>query len=191
MKIHCINFSDTVIFWTDNKSIDALKDLLEVANRFNQTCICFFFPVRGSIVFGDVFGKKFEYNCEAGGTYGVNSIFGKGLIQAYLKAGQQNWAGTVIDESVVTFLKENKIHVDSFLNPFAKKFKVPYKQGAENKEAEWVLNLVETKHKINEDFYKNRRRNIIENFSNYNKRTDSEDVQIKIENTIRFLESYK
>jgi hypothetical protein len=191
IKVHCINFSDTVLFWTDNQSIESLTDLLEVAYGFNWGCTDFFFPVRGAIVLGEVFDYKFEHKSENGGTYGVNSIFGKGLVEAHLKAEKQNWAGTVIDNSIVTYLLQNNVNVESLLSPFAKKYKVPYHKGFDNDEREWVLNLVKSDVPLNDKAYKNISKNIVDNFSNHNKRIDSDEVQLKIKNTIEFLESYK
>lgn len=190
-KIHCINFSDTVIFWSENQSIEALTDLLEVAYGFNWSCIDFFFPVRGAIILGEVFDFKFDHESDNGGTYGVNSIFGRGLVDAHLKAEKQNWAGTVIDNSIVSYLTENKVNAESFLAPFAKKYKVPYHKGYDRPEEEWVLNLVKSNGALNDEAFKNMRRNIIENFSNHNKRIDSDEVALKIKNTLEFLESYK
>ena len=37
VKINCINFSDTVIFWTDEDGVDDLRNLLNVALKFNWT----------------------------------------------------------------------------------------------------------------------------------------------------------
>lgn len=189
LSINCINFSDTVIFWTDEDDINKTKDLLDIAFRFNWMCIDFFFPVRGCIVFDDILLYKHDYASSRGGTYVINSIFGKGLVKAHLKAEDQNWAGTVIDVSVIDFLEANGINAYEFLQPYAKQYKVPYK--THDNEEEWVLNLVTSNGKMNDEAFTNISRNIAENFSAHNKRTDIESVQIKLKNTIAFLESYR
>ncbi len=190
-KIHCVNFSDTVLFWTYEEDIDFLKELIEVAYRFNWSCIDFHFPLRGAILKGDIFDYKFDHKSDNGGTYGVNSIFGIGLVNAHIKAESQNWAGTVIDNSIIDFLTSAELAPDEFLSPYAKTFLVPYKEVVNDQVEEWVLNIVETKEGINDEAYGNLHRRILDNFANYNKRVDSEKVQVIIKNTINFLESGK
>ena len=43
-KINCINFSDTVVFWTNDDSNESLKELLDVSYKFNWQAVDFFFP---------------------------------------------------------------------------------------------------------------------------------------------------
>lgn len=190
-SIHCINFSDTVIFWTEDNSVDSLKELLEVTHYYNWRCINYFFPARGAICLGEVISYKYNYESNKGGTYGVNSIFGKGLVKAHAKAESQDWAGTVIDESIIDFLNKTDINLNDFLSPFAKEFLVPYKKPVDNQTKEWVLNLFESKVPLNEIAYQNYKKSITDNFAKHNKRVDSESVQRKIANTLSFLDSYK
>lgn len=42
-KVNCINFSDTVVFWTNDDSIQSLSEILEVAYKFNWQATTFFF----------------------------------------------------------------------------------------------------------------------------------------------------
>lgn len=77
--------------------------------------------------------------------------------------------------------------VDSFLKPYAKKFKVPYKNGFEMPE-EFVLRIIEGQ--LNDDAFINYGKRIRENFANHNKSADNQDVIEKIENTIDFLASF-
>jgi len=190
VKIHCVNFSDTVIFWVKEETIDMLSELFEVAFKFNWSCILFIFPIRGTIIQGDVLDYNFEVKNENGGTYTINSLFGKGLISAYLKAEDQNWAGTVIDNSIESFLSTKMGKADNFLIPYAKKYFVPYKS-EKYKEEEWVLKLGQINNKLSEEAFYNYKTKIIDNFTNHNKRIDCDTVQIKIKNTINFLESFK
>ncbi len=187
----CTNFSDTILFWTQDNSVESLQELLVTALRFNWQCIDYFFPARGSIVYGEFTDLEYNFKGPGGGKYNINSLFGKALIQAYLKAESQNWAGTVIDNSVIEYLEQNGYEVNSFILPFAKKYMVPYKDPVAGQKEEWALNLVTGSTKISEEAYKNMASNIISNFSQYNKRTDDERVQEKISNTINFLRSYR
>lgn len=190
MRINCVNFSDTVIFWSKEETIEVLKEILEVSVVFNWSCILFTFPIRGAIIQGDILDYGITYKNEIGGIYSVNSLFGRGIIQAYDKVEQQNWAGTVIDQSIENFICINKLDADTFLGQYAKKYQVPYEVGKEKGEPEWVLNIGEIKGKLNEEEFNNWQEKIIDNFSKHNKSVDSAEVQLKINNTIKFLESY-
>lgn len=186
VKINCINFSDTVVFFSKDNNTESLIEILEIATTFNRQAINYFFPVRGAIVYGDL--AFFGYNKEnqKGSVYNINSIFGKGLIKAYLKANAQNWAGSVIDESVLIELKRRGIDEEMFLNPYAKKYNVPTKTGiAVN---EFALNLTEGS--LNNESLKNFEEGIRRNFSAYNKSISDISVQKKLNNTILFLKSY-
>jgi hypothetical protein len=99
--INCLNFSDTVIFWTQDESPKSFKELLEVVYRFNNRCIHLSFPVRGALVYGEIMSVDFRQSNNNGSAYNINSVYGKGLVASYIKAESQNWAGTVIDQSVL------------------------------------------------------------------------------------------
>jgi hypothetical protein len=186
-NINCINFSDTVVFWTNDDSEASLIEILEVAYRFNWQTIDFCFPARGSLVYGEIVYIDFKQKNSAGRLYNINSVFGKGLVKAHEKAEQQHWAGTVIDESFVTELTHRGYDTDDFLKPFAKKYKVPYKNGLDLPE-EYVLRII--KGNLNDEAYKNFSKGITENFAQYNKPVDKQDVKEKIENTLTFLTSF-
>jgi len=186
-KINCINFSDTVIFWTNDETEQSLIELLQVSNMFNLQSIDFCFPVRGSVVYGELLYVSFKQSNGGGGLYNINSVFGKGLVKAHLKANGQNWAGTVLDESFIDELKNRGYNLDEFLSPYAKKYKVPYKNGVDLPE-EFVYNIIQGT--LNDEALKNYGNGIKDNFAAYNKSVDSAGVQEKIKNTLRFLESY-
>ena len=186
-KINCINFSDTIVFWTKDDSIDSLKELLSVSFTFNLQSVLYFFPVRGAIVYGEMTYHDFSKENENGAVFNINSVFGKGLVRAHLKADAQNWAGTVIDSSLTTELNDRGIIVSEFLAPVAKLFKVPYKKHIVNQE-EYVCML--TRGEMNQETFKNLSETIDRNFKAYNKKVDDQSVQDKLKNTIEFLESF-
>lgn len=188
-KINCINFSDTVVFWTNDASTESLIELLRVAHKFNWQAIDYFFPARGAIVFGDIIHADFRQKNEAGGMYNLNSIYGKGLVNSHLKTENQDWAGSVIDQSVINVLLARDINPDDFLKEYAKKYKIPYKPGFELDEDEFALNIITGD--LNDEAFKNYSANIEENFAKHNKSIENPGVKRKIENTIKFLESYK
>ena len=186
-NINCINFSDTVVFWTNDDSNSSLKEILEVSHAFNLRAINFCFPVRGSLVYGEIVNVDFKEHNSVGGLYNINSVFGKGLVKAYEKSEMQNWAGTVFDESLIKEMHKRNIEIDIFLKSFAKKYKVPYKNGIELSE-EFVLSIV--KGNLNNESLKILKNRIINNFRQFNKSVDNQNVQEKIKNTISFLESF-
>lgn len=186
-QINCINFSDTVVFFTNDTTDSSLVEILEVAYKFNWQAIDFCFPVRGSLVFGEMVYIDFKQNNGGGGVYNINSVFGKGLVKAHLRADEQHWAGTVLDDSFVSEMANRGHDLDNFLAPYAKKYKVPYKNRVAE-ENEYVLNIV--KGTLNDKALKNMKNNISRNFAQYNKSVEDKRVQEKISNTIHFLESY-
>lgn len=188
-KINCINFSDTVVFWTNDDSLDSLKELLDVTFQFNYQAIEYFFPARGAIVFGEIEHADFRQKNKSGSKYNLNSVYGKGLVKAYLKAEKQNWAGSVIDQSVINILLDSGINPDEFLKEYAKKYIIPYKPEFEVDFEEYALCL--GKGILNDASFINVSASIESNFSDHNKSIDNPGVKLKLENTIKFLESFK
>ncbi len=179
-KLNCLNISDTVLIWTNDCSLESLLELIKVAYNFNWTENGYNFPVRGSVVKGkirEVTGKNFN---SEGGSYSVQCVYGKAIIDAHLKAENQNWAGTVIDESVVFDLKLTE-KGEQLLNEVSLKYNVPYKTG---KLEEYVLKL--KKGKLNEIALNNILSDIERIFSMDNKEIN-DSVKIKIDNTKQFL----
>lgn len=187
-KINCINFSDTVIFWTKDDSEESLTELLSVSHTFNWQAIVYFFPVRGSIVYGELFHVDFKQPNGGGGLYNINSVIGKGIVSAHLKANSQNWAGTVLDKSLIDELLRRGLNPDEYLSPYAKKYKVPYKNGIDLPE-EFVYCII--KGILNDDAYKNRKEGIERNFSDHNKSLDDPSALDKLKNTIKYLNSFR
>ncbi|MGD9993918.1 MAG: hypothetical protein AB7S69_11515 [Salinivirgaceae bacterium] len=185
--INCINFSDTIVFWTNDDSEDSLLEILKVAYRFNMHAVDFFFPARGALVYDEIIYIDVKKQNEAGGLYNINSVFGKGLVKAHEKAEKQHWAGTVIDNSFIEELANRNYEIDTFLSSYAKKFKVPYKNGHELPD-EYVLNIIEGK--LTNEGLKNFENRIKENFSRHKKTIDNQYIQEKIDNTLKFLNSF-
>ncbi|MHA3047864.1 hypothetical protein JSO59_010980 [Riemerella anatipestifer] len=191
IKINTLSFSDTIVFWTNDNSLDSLEKLLIASKEFNFRMNKFNFPIRGALVYGNIYKLFGQHESKEGFHYGVNSVFGEGIVKAYEKAESQEWAGTVIDQSIIDFITEDNIHI---LENYAKKYKVPYKTSSQRKEEELVLNLIDTNDKINRSnikFIENYIEGIKKNFARYNKPTDSNSIQNKITNTINFINSYK
>ena len=183
-KVNCLNISDTVLFWTNQCDYDSLTELIKVAYEFNWMQILYNFPIRGSIVKGKIRLVSGKHTNTNGGSYSVQCLYGKGLIKAHDKAEYQNWAGTVIDESIITDLESNPNGIE-FLSEYAIKYKVPYKIDVDLKE-EYVLKIV--KGISNETALKNTKESITGVFALDNKSIESTSVQLKIENTLKFID---
>jgi hypothetical protein len=179
-KLNCLNISDTVIVWTNECDLDSLKELINVAYEFNWREIGYNFPLRGTILKGkikEVTGR--QVNSE-GGSYSVQCVYGKGIVDAHLKAEAQNWAGTVIDQSIIDDLL-NFEQID-FINKITTRYEVPYKTG--NTE-EYVFKIKKTP--LNDTALTNILRDIERIFSMDNKSIEDESVKLKIENTKKFI----
>ncbi len=184
-NLNCINISDTIIFWTKDCTFESFRELVKVAYDFNWKENCFFFPARGVITYGDVHFVKGDNNNPIGSAYRINCLFGKGLVNAHIKADNMNWAGSVIDQSAID---EISLISDptSLLAEYTKKYSVPYKQNIIIKE--YAFNLV--KGELNELAFNNKKNNIEAAFKMYNKGFDAR-VQEIFANTIQFLETFK
>lgn len=187
--LQCTNFSDTVVFSTQDDSIESLHSLLRATYRFNWFSIFYNFPVRGAIVHGDIIHVDFRHSSKVGGNYNINSLYGRGMVDAYSKAESQHWAGTVIDQSVVKIINEMGIDEADILLLYAKKYKIPYKSGISVPEEEYAFRLVEGN--LNEESFKNFCNNIISNFADHKKDISHPSVAAKIENTINYLSTFK
>lgn len=186
-KLNCINISDTIVFWTNDCGIDELKELIKVSYEFNWKQISYNFPIRGVITKGKIRFVNGNSNNRKGGSYSVKCLYGKGIVEAHNKAENQNWAGSVIDNSIIIDLNRNDENLN-FLLKYAIKYKVPYK-AIEQEEEEFVFRLSENL--LNSIAFENASKNIIDTFKLDNKSVDNPSVQAKIENTIKFLNSFK
>jgi hypothetical protein len=187
-NINCINISDTILFWTNDDSFESFQEFIRVVYRYNWNGILFNFAARGSLVFDEIEVIAHRLDNEGGGTYNVNPMFGKGLVNAHLKAESQNWAGCVIDKSVIEELQKHT-EVEHFLEPYAIKYQVPYKKGLEVSEQEFVLKII--KGNLNSAAYTNTKRGIEDNFASDNKDVSNIRVQELLANTVRFLDVFK
>lgn len=146
--------------------------------------ILYNFPIRGSIIKGDIRIVSGKQTNSKGGSYSVQCLYGKGLIKAHDKAEYQNWAGTVIDESIITDLEQNPNGIE-FLSEFAIKYKVRYKTEL-GLDEEYVLRV--SKGITNELALKNTKENVEHVFALDNKSIEPKSVQLKIENTLKFID---
>jgi hypothetical protein len=179
-KLNCLNISDTVLIWTNDCSQTSLIELIKVAYHFNFTENGYNFPVRGSVVKGKIRVVTGKNTNSEGGSYSVQCLYGKAMIDAHIKAENQNWAGTVIEKKVVEDLKLTKTG-NQLLNETSIIYNVPYKTGVEK---DFVFKL--KKGKLNETALTNSLSNIDRIFEMDNKGIN-ESVETKMNNTKQFI----
>ena len=187
-RVHCINFSDTVIYWTNDTTVESLKELMDVTHRFTWQTNLYFFPARGSIVIGEMERIDYSSTSEVGGTYNLNSVFGKGLVRAHEIAEKQYWAGTILDSGVFDFIMKNVENPEDYLKKYTKSYNVPLK---DDKFVEMNAFHLTDGAGINDEAFKNLSNGIRENWANHNKSVVHPSVKAKLDNTLEFLESYK
>lgn len=185
--LNCLNISDTVIFWTNDSSLESFNELLKISFDFNWRVSCFHFAVKGAIVYDEIdIISGFQEN-DNGGTYNVNSIYGKGLVNAHLKAENLNLAGCVIDNTIIDKIKEFG-DPREIIGDYAMLYKIPYKNGVAEI-PEYLLKLVISK-TIGQIAFDNRSKGIKRAFHNDNKGVDKRAQEL-LDNTIEFLKIIK
>lgn len=184
-KVNCINFSDTIIFWTNDDSEESFSDIMKVTHYFNWQTNLHFFPARGCLTLGELEGVDFKHANDNGGTYNINSVYGKGLVRAHLVAESQEWAGTVIDPDIIEIINLWDSG-QGLLDEMTVDYDVPFKHSSV---AVRTFRLI--KGSLNEESFINCSTHIRSNFSDHNKNSQIASVQTKLKNTIDFLESFK
>ncbi len=148
-----------------------------------------FFPVRGALSYGEIIHADYRQCNDGGGKYNINSVFGKAIVEAHIKAESQDWAGSVIDQSIIDFLIENDLEPISYLSDYATQYKIPYKTNIKIMESEFAFRLV--KGSLNEEAYKNYSNSIERNFADHKKDISDPRVKLKLKNTLEYLRSFK
>lgn len=188
IDINSIVFSDTVILTTKSISRESVQKFLKTCFDFNHFSICHNFPVRGCIGYGEYIDYFYHEKNQNGGAYTASSLFGRGLVEVYGKAENQNWAGSFIDESLVKLLDKMGIDPSKDLAKIVMQFPVPRKNAAASDE--WVLKLAFGNEPVPQEYIINTEKGIRDNFQAHNKSIQHEGVREKIENTIEFLKAH-
>ena len=184
-NLHCLNISDTIILWTKDDSFESFQEILNVSFTFNWRQVRLNFPIRGALVYDEIDLISHYNETDKGSSYNINSIFGKGLVNAHLKAECLDLAGCVIDSSIIEKIKEFEGWED-VVNKFASCYDVPYKDS--KTVYEYILRLYSNE-TINEEVFNNTKPDIVGAFSCDNKGMSPRAQQI-LDNTLIFLESF-
>jgi len=182
-KLNCLNISDTVLFWTNECNYDSLRELMNVAYTFNWREVGYNFPLRGSVVKGKVHEVSGKNVNGEGGSYSIQCLFGVGLVNAHDLAESQEWAGTVIDNSIIEDLVKEEGGLE-FIENLALKYDVPFKKDVRKEHYAFRLKGG----KRSDEALKNALKQVDYVFNLDNKPTDDYRVKLKIKNTKDFIE---
>ena len=109
-RVNCMHISDSILFWTNDLSTQAFNDISNVCYQFFWRSMQASFPVRGCLVAGDMEFQPFQISNNPNGIVFINSsMYGAGIIDAYLKAESQDWAGAYIDNSAIQTVTQTDI----------------------------------------------------------------------------------
>lgn len=186
-KVHCLHISDSVLFWTDTDSNDDFIELAKVCYTFYWRSLQLFVPLRGCVVYGEVEFRPFQFKNDNGAMFHNSSLYGKGLVEAYLKADQIDYAGCYVDKSVVSKVGD-PIITNLIYDQMLCYYKVPFKGNRFS--YEHVFRPIKGNH--NEVSFRNSAKRIKSLFSYHSKMTEFPDsVMTKLNNTIDFLEHFR
>lgn len=108
-------FSDSFILYSQGASERDFSPLEQISRHFFLSLIQKEIPVRGALACGEVYADKEN-----------NIIFGKGLIEAYKYAENQDWIGLILTPSAV--LRMEEIGLPASKRPYYAKWPMPYKK---------------------------------------------------------------
>lgn len=160
---HRYIFSDSIFLVAYEDTEESFYDLLSYAWRMMQFAIACGYPLRGAIVYGDVYVDVKK-----------NIYVGEAIVDAVLLEGTQNWIGAIIDNGVLsrysnTFTDEKLGYAHRLI---LQEYNVPCKNGIVNKylTINWRANL--NSHNGIKALFKNE--------------TKEESVELKIQNTLDY-----
>ncbi|MEO6150432.1 MAG: hypothetical protein ABIN95_04020 [Mucilaginibacter sp.] len=183
-KANCLHISDSIIFWTNGSETEDFIALVDICNNFFQSCcVNLTFPLRGCIVKGQIEFLPFTVQNKNRNTFINSSLYGKALIDAYLKAENQDWAGCYVDRSAYQNIDDEIIN-KLITNGSILRYNVPIKNGESS--MEYTIKLIgKNYNNINED-------DLITLFTTQlNCQFITEKIQQKIDNTLKYLRHIK
>lgn len=180
-NINCLNISDTIIFWTNDDSIESCEEFIRVCHHFNWLQNLFNFPVRGCLIYDNFEFMTGKQTSKNGAVYSPNLMYGKGLLQAHIKSESINWAGTVIDNSLINKITQGSI--PTFITDCAIEYNVPYKGYYRKEYALKIGKPVKNQKQL--DGYIDDIKRVFE----MDNKSITPSVEEKMNNTINFLKS--
>lgn len=191
-EINCLHISDTILFWTNTATENDFLKLVLACQKFYSHCLQTAFAIRGAIGFGDFEFTPFQIAGQGNAMFYNSSLYGKGLVETYLAAENQDWAGAFIDESAINAKDAQgaKIVSDNAVNQLIYDrviayYGVPLKDGT--KSYKHCLRLF--KGGLNNTAFRNYAMRIEQQFkAHMNGKPLPSSVIKKVQNTIEFLD---
>ncbi|MDW8274728.1 MAG: hypothetical protein RMJ53_10910, partial [Chitinophagales bacterium] len=125
-KVNCLHISDSVIFWTNGKTEADFEELVSVCYTFYWRSLQTTFPLRGCLTLGEIAFDSLTFSNENGTTFYNYSLFGKGLVESYLKAESIQYAGCLIDNTAIKVVSDKLIN-NLIYDQKICMYKVPFK----------------------------------------------------------------
>jgi hypothetical protein len=182
-----IRFSDTILFYNHNESIDSFGHVVLTSARLVALMFLKGLPVRGAITKGELYVDD-----------NYSLILGEGLIRAYELEKEQQWAGAIIDEERI-FIPNNLYKTQSNNGILWEilansrhlfKYMVPLKRKDTSNKMLWCLGWPTLLEDMPEE-------ELVECFSNYYPLSDksekkylNNDATEKLTNTVKYFNVY-
>ncbi len=140
-QFNSLIFSDSVFIWTENDSFEAFEKLTFALNRIiKNSLVLHSLPIRGSITRGFVVISNVQYPTPHENF--ITTIYGDAIVRAVELEKVQDWAGCLIDEECISFLKNNKEEWNNFIHKkIIMEYNAPIKN-SKNESSYYVLNWV-------------------------------------------------
>ena len=191
--INSMTISDSIIFWTNNDSLESFYVIFTVASTLMITSLSMGLPLRGAITNGKLSMSHGFYDYNQSSI--KSSLIGKPLVNAYELEKQQKWSGCIIDDKCIKLYKESIIRrklvekdpygISNLINSdLIVEYDVPLKSQSTDKK--YVINW--TKGGLFQHYSTSELESA---FSEHNKNTEREDVKTKIKNTLEFYKIMK
>jgi hypothetical protein len=182
--VNSIVVSDNIILWTPDASKISFDNIVSVVLILLVSSIYTGIPLRGSISMGPLSMISETNKIDNKLFWNISAVFGKSLVDAYNLEKDQQWSGCIIDKRLYNDNKDPELERFEYLKKSDKVmiYNVPFK--CKGKYIEISHYAIDWPRGNEPPPTENMVRNA---FSLHNKSIEDEDVKIKIENTIKFL----
>ena len=186
-KVNCLHVSDSIVFWSKSDTEEDFLEMVKACYSFYWRSLQTSFPLRGCLIHGEIDFKPFTIDNGNDSKFYNYSLFGKGLIESYLKAESINYAGCYIDESAIKNVEDSTINNLIYEQKICL-YKIPFKNGTFS--YEHVFRPLKGEH--NDVSFRNSANGIKRLFTDHMKGKElPESVKLKMNNTIDFLEYFR
>lgn len=184
----CLIVSDSVMLWTEDTSMKSFLNICAAVGKLLVSGVYTGLPMRGGIAMGEISHLKSSPNTPQ--AFGIQTIFGKGLVRAYTEESSHEWMGCVItDDCVNAYIEASKHHIGKIQDlatiehlvkmKFLLRYPAPRK---DNKTIDrWIINWpIFNNSPTNET-------TVSKAFTMHTKNLEHPTSKIKLDNTLEFL----